>query len=150
MAPPYTITLINNTAYTFTPIVWAGILPQNYSATSPTSTPSTTKTYVATSDSNRIWFTITGGSPDYSTTVDLSLVANSNGTVNVAFVSELNHSNPLPSTVAIGVSKSGYTITLGTGTSNTGVNLRRTVRDVQEIAQEEAAVALIRAKRFRA
>ncbi|RVD80875.1 uncharacterized protein DFL_008761 [Arthrobotrys flagrans] len=148
ISPPYNITLVNNSSYTFTAIIRPTfLLPKNFLTPSPTSLgPYSSQVYTATNDNNSIWFKI---SAPYTTT-DLLVWAVNDGSswsARAGWVTDLD-SGPkvVPSDIYIvanAAGSGGHTITIQPGAAKRGIP-----RD--DTDSPAALAVLARGRRFRA
>ncbi|KAK6509293.1 hypothetical protein TWF481_004051 [Arthrobotrys musiformis] len=148
VSPPYNITVVNNSSYTFTAIIRPlFLLPKNFVTPSPVALgPYSSQVYTATNDSNSIWFKI---SAPYTTT-DLLLWATNDGSswsAQAAWVTDLDSGPKVVPTdiyiVSNAVGSGGHTITIQTGAAKRGT-------PGAEIDSPVALAEIARARRFRA
>ncbi|KAK6357292.1 hypothetical protein TWF718_001609 [Orbilia javanica] len=148
VSPPYNITIVNNSSYTFTAIIRPiFLLPKNFLTPSPVALgPYSSQVYTATDNNNSIWFKL---SSPYTTT-DLLVWAVNDGSswsARAAWVDDLD-SGPkvIPSDIYIvanAAGSGGHTITIQTGAAKRGVLGDST-------GSPEALAVVARARRFRA
>ncbi|KAK6536290.1 hypothetical protein TWF281_000532 [Arthrobotrys megalospora] len=151
-SPPFDITLVNNSSFTFTAIIQPQFLtPKNFPANSPASVgPYSSQIYSAQKNDNSIWFKL---SAPYGTT-NLMMWATNDGATWSAHgawvVDLLSPGAPLviPSDIHLisnVTGSGGHTITIQPGAAKRGV-----VRDDTGTPEALALVLRTRARQFRA
>ncbi|KAK6363061.1 hypothetical protein TWF730_000508 [Orbilia blumenaviensis] len=143
VSPPFNISFVNNSGYTFTAIIRPIFLtPKNFPSTSPPSVgPYSSQVYTATNNDNAIWFKI---SAPYTTT-DVLMWATNDGaswSVHGAWVDDLDGGSKVIPT-DIHIVASGHTLTIQPGAAKRGL--------ARDDTGSPAALAIVaRARRFRA